>query len=67
MLEEIFWRGKLLQRRGFIFLGKGENWIEEDFFWSFLEGCFDEEKNRDSFAEEYPFRMRGRGASFRVW
>ena len=30
------------------------------FFWSFLEGCFLEEKNLDSFAEEYPFSLRGR-------
>ena len=50
----------MLQRRGFIFLGEGENWREGDFFWSFLEGCFLEEKNLDSFAEEYPFSLAGK-------
>ena len=45
----------------FVFLGEGENWREGDFlFWSFLEGCLLEEENWISFAEEYPFSLRGR-------
>ena len=30
------------------------------FSGHFLERCFLEEKNLDSFAEEYPFSLRGR-------
>ncbi|RVW69245.1 putative disease resistance protein [Vitis vinifera] len=60
-VERDFLERKAVTEEGFIFLGEGENWREGDFFWSFLEGCFLEEKNLDSFAEEYPFSLRGRG------
>ena len=54
------------EERDFVFLGEGENWREGDFFFLFfLEGCLLEEENWISFAEEYPFSLRGSRESLR--